>query len=347
MNSFEEMPILYGCTKTKCGNTWSQSRRNENPKNKAQILPADQRGGIPFYEFTLDLRPASGWTRAFGCKACIIYKPQRDKTLSMNNQPESTNRSLDPRPIAAAAIAIGLVLSTAIAAHAWHDVRFRPKNHNIRITGSAKKRIVSDLIQWEAIIEARAADRAAAYRTLREGREKAVAFLTAQGIKADEIQPQSATSEEVFEKVIEDKLQPGTNVSVRTETKVSKGFRTSEAILVRSTDVARVEKASREITSLLEQGITVNSEAPDYFYTKLSDLKVEMLAAAAKDARTRAENILRSAGNASIGKLVVADMGIININPANITKTSEDGNNDTSSLEKDIITIVHAEFEVN
>jgi hypothetical protein len=265
----------------------------------------------------------------------------------MNNQPESTNRSLDPRPIAAAAIAIGLVLSTAIAAHAWHDVRFRPKNHNIRITGSAKKRIVSDLIQWEAIIEARAADRAAAYRTLREGREKAVAFLTAQGIKADEIQPQSATSEEVFEKVIEDKLQPGTNVSVRTETKVSKGFRTSEAILVRSTDVARVEKASREITSLLEQGITVNSEAPDYFYTKLSDLKVEMLAAAAKDARTRAENILRSAGNASIGKLVVADMGIININPANITKTSEDGNNDTSSLEKDIITIVHAEFEVN
>ena len=39
-------------------------------------------------------------------------------------------------------------------------------------------------------------------------------------------------------------------------------------------------------------------------------------------------------------------MGIININPANSTKTSEEGHNDTSSLEKDIITIVHAEFEV-
>lgn len=269
----------------------------------------------------------------------------------MNNNPESTPaptcRCSDLRPIGAAAIALGMVLSTAIAAHAWHDVRFRPDKHNIRITGSAKKRIVSDLIQWQAVVEARGDDRATAYRTLREGRDKAVAFLVAQGIKTDEIQPQSTTSEEVFEKVIEDKVVPGTNVPARTETKVSKGFRSSEVILVRSSDVGRVEKASREITSLLEQGVTVNSEAPAYFYTKLGDLKVEMLAAAAKDARTRAENILRSAGNASLGKLVVADMGIININPANITATSEEGNNDTASLEKDIITIVHAEFEVN
>jgi hypothetical protein len=71
------------------------------------------------------------------------------------------------------------------------------------------------------------------------------------------------------------------------------------------------------------------------------------LAAAGKDARARAENILRSAGAAPIGKLVTADMGIININPANSTETSEEGNNDTSSLDKDIITIVHAEFELD
>ena len=39
-------------------------------------------------------------------------------------------------------------------------------------------------------------------------------------------------------------------------------------------------------------------------------------------------------------------MGIININAANSTGTSNEGNNDTSSYEKDIITIVHAEYEV-
>jgi hypothetical protein len=41
------------------------------------------------------------------------------------------------------------------------------------------------------------------------------------------------------------------------------------------------------------------------------------------------------------------NMGIININAANSTETSTEGNNDTSSCDKDIITIIHAEYEVN
>lgn len=257
------------------------------------------------------------------------------------------SRRIDLRPVGIVALAIALVWSTTIAAGTWRDVRKGPEKHTIRITGSARKRIVSDLIQWEATIESRAPDRTTAYRTLHEGCDKAVAFLTAQGIKPDEIQPQSASFEEEFDKVVEDRVLPGTNVPIHSERQVSKGFLTRESIIVHSTDVARVEKASREISALLDQGVSVNSGCPNYFYTRLGELKLEMLAQAAKDARDRAENILRSAGNATIGKLIVADMGIININAANSTKTSEEGNNDTSSLEKDIITIVHAEFEVN
>mgnify|MGYP003430154652 CR=1 FL=1 len=79
---------------------------------------------------------------------------------------------------------------------------------------------------------------------------------------------------------------------------------------------------SREITSLLEQGVFVTSNRPNYYYTRLGELKLEMLAEAAKDARSRAENILRSAGNTGIGPLVDSSMGIININPANSTGTT-------------------------
>ena len=71
-----------------------------------------------------------------------------------------------------------------------------------------------------------------------------------------------------------------------------------------------------------------------------------MLAEAAKDPRSRAENMIRSAGGASIDRLRAADMGIINVNPANSTETSAQGNNDTSSLDKDIITIVHVTYEL-
>lgn len=247
---------------------------------------------------------------------------------------------------AAVAICLGVVMSTFIAASTWKDVRKRPDKNNIRITGSARKRIVSDLIQWSAAVEATAPERTAAYIALKGGTDKVVAFLKAQGIKAEEIQTQSASITEEFERIQEDKVLPGTTVAMRSEKKVSKGFHATQVVSVSSGNVALIEKASREITSLLEQGVAVTSCQPNYYYTKLGELKLEMLSEAAKDARARAENILRSAGNTGVGKLVYADMGIININAANSTGTSNEGNNDTSSCDKDIITIVHAEYEV-
>jgi len=260
--------------------------------------------------------------------------------------PQHNTRMTGLPPLAALAMALGMVLSTLIAAGTWKDVRKRPDKNNIRITGSARKRIASDLIEWSATVEAKAQERTAAYLALKSGTAKAVAFLKEQGIKAEEIQTQSASITEEFETVREDKVLPGTNVPLRSERRISTGFRAVQAISLSSTDIALVEKASREITTLLEQEVFVTSNPRRYYYTRLGELKLEMLAEAAKDARGRAENILRAAGNTSVGKLVYADMGIININPANSTGTSNEGNNDTSSYAKDIITIVHAEYEV-
>lgn len=255
----------------------------------------------------------------------------------------------DVRPIGMIALSIALVWSISIVAGTWKSVRAKPEVRTIKVIGSAKKRIISDLIEWEAALEARAPDRTSAYKLLREHSEKAVAFLQAQGIKPTEIQPSSATFQEEFDSVEEIKQVPGPNNTVvpfRTEKRVFKGFVTRQAITVRSSDVARVEKASREVTGLLEQGISITSGAPSYFYTRLGELKVEMLAAAGKDARARADNILKSTGGASIKKLRNTHMGIININPANSTETSAEGNNDRTSFEKDILTIVRAEYEL-
>ena len=266
--------------------------------------------------------------------------------MSTDNSSQRPVRSISLPPLAAVALAAGLAVSTYIAASTWRDVRKQPEKNNIRITGSAKKRIISDLIEWSATIEGTGGDRTAAYISLKGGTEKVVSFLKAQGINPEDIKTQSASITEEFEIVREEKVLPGTNVPLRTETRKSTGFRAFQMVSVRSPNVPLIEKASREITSLLEQGVFVTSHAPNYYYTRLGELKLEMLAEAAKDARNRAENILRSAGNTDIGQLVYSSMGIININPANSTETSSEGNNDTTSQEKDIITIVRAEYEV-
>ena len=253
----------------------------------------------------------------------------------------------DLRPLGLVAVAAAAVWCTSIVTGSYKQIKIKPEKRTIRVTGSAKKRIVSDLIEWQAQLEAHAPDRTTAYKLLHDERDKAVAFLEAQGIAKDEIRPQSTTFAEEFDTVEDVKIIPGAKEPLRTTKQIFKGYVTKEAIDVSSKDVARVEKASREITNLLEQGVSITSSAPAYYYTRLGELKVEMLAAAGKDARARADNILKSTGGADIKKLISADMGIININPANSTRTSEEGNNDTSSLDKDIITIVHANYELD
>jgi hypothetical protein len=259
---------------------------------------------------------------------------------------ERPKLKIDLRPLGLVALAIAAVWCTDIVTSTYFRIKVKPEKRTIKVVGSAKKRIQSDLIEWECFIEARAPDRTAAYKILREHNEKAVAFIASQGIGASDIQPQSATFQEEFDVKIELRMLPGMKEPIREEKRTSKGFVTRETIIVRSTDVPKVEKASREITQLLEQGISITSAAPSYFYTRLGELKVEMLAAAGRDARARADNILKSTQGASIKRLLDTSMGIININPANSTETSSEGNNDRSSFEKDIITIVRAEFEL-
>jgi hypothetical protein len=236
------------------------------------------------------------------------------------------------------ALAVALLVSSVHAANSWKSVKEKPFERSISVTGSARKRITSDLIEWSAVVEVRAADRTECYRTLHQHVEKTLAFLRGKGIKAEDMFPQSVSFSQLFENEVRvvDKE--------RIERQIATGWSTEQAVKIRSNDVKVVEVASREVTSLLEQGISVRSSEPAYFYTKLGELKVEMLAAAAEDARTRADNIVKSAGGARIGDLLDADMGVINVNSANSSTTSWDGNNDTGSLEKDIFTIVHAKF---
>jgi hypothetical protein len=236
-------------------------------------------------------------------------------------------------------IAIGAVLSTAIAARSWVGVKLH-KDRTIEVTGSAKRRIVSDLIKWSAVISTENRDRTAAYKALHEHVDRTIAYLKAQHIAAADIRVSSAATQATY-----DTSYKGVGAE-RIEQRVFIGWKTTQTISVSSRDVANVERVSREVTQLIESGVPITSEEPSYFYTQLGAVKIEMLAEAAHDARTRAQRMLSAAGGASLGPLRQADMGVININPANSTGVSAEGNNDTTSLEKDILTIVHCTYEL-
>jgi hypothetical protein len=236
----------------------------------------------------------------------------------------------DGRFLMGLALATGLVISTVVGARAL--VRIKSDN-TIQVTGSAKRRIKSDLIVWSAHVTAQAPTMKEAYKQIAAEMPKLTAYLEKAGIPKDKIKVFSVTTK---------MLHPHDKEGRELEDTIS-GYLLTQALEVRSDEIERVGKTARAVTELIDQGVELESDAPEYIYTKLSDLKIQMLAEAAKDSRVRAEQIAHSTG-AKIGALRSARMGVIQINPADSTEVSNEGNNDTTSEEKDILTVVASTF---
>lgn len=257
---------------------------------------------------------------------------------------ERTDPHIVPRPplgfwVARLLMPMAIVMSVSVAANAWYQVK--AKRHTIRVTGSATKRIKSDLIEWDSTIRHEAASRADAYRKVRNDVQKTVAYLEAQGLDPSEIWISSTEVSAIYDTEYEQVGEEAVSHQRLT------GFVARQTITVTSADVQKVERTSREVTALLDEDVPIESSAPKYHYTGLEDLKIDMLAAASADARERAARILAAAGDAGVGPIVDSHMGVININPANSTATSWEGNNDKTSLVKDIITVVHVTYEAD
>jgi uncharacterized protein len=231
------------------------------------------------------------------------------------------------------ALALGLVGATAVGARAL--VRVKSDDQTIAVTGSAKRRIRSDLIVWSATVSYEGDTMQSAYKSLAQAVPKVVEYCKQKGIAADAIQVDSIAVKP---------LHPRDKEGREHEDTIS-GYVMSQTIEVRSSDVARVSEVSRAATELINQGIMLESAAPAYHYTKLGELKIQMLHEAAKDTRVRAEQIALATG-AKLGSLRSAKMGVMQINPADSTETSSEGNNDTSSLDKDVIAVVTSNFQL-
>jgi hypothetical protein len=125
------------------------------------------------------------------------------------------------------------------------------------------------------------------------------------------------------------------------------GYQLNQSLVIESKEVEKVEKISREITELLNQGIAFYSQQPRYYYTDLESLKLEMIAKATEDARVRAERIAENSG-AGLGNLISANMGVFQITGQNSGEDySWGGAFNTSSKNKTASITMKLVFEVD
>ena len=101
-----------------------------------------------------------------------------------------------------------------------------------------------------------------------------------------------------------------------------------------------------EISSLVERGVSFQVNQPEFYNTKVGDIKIEIQAEAAKDAMIRGQRIAQATGR-KLGTLKSARMGVLQITPENSNMTSDYGVNDISSIRKEITAVVNANFEID
>ncbi len=204
----------------------------------------------------------------------------------------------------------------------------------INVTGSATKEIKSDYVIWNGSFSRREKDLKTAYKGLKEDLDKVRQYLSAKGVDPKEVIISQISTCSIYKK--NDK---------GNDTNEIQWYSLNQSVEIRSGDVERVTAVSRESTELIEQGVEFFSGSPQYFYTKLDELKLEMLAKASENAKQRAENMVKATGN-KIGFMRNAKMGVFQITPITSTDVSDWGINDTTSLDKKVMSVVTASFSI-
>lgn len=232
--------------------------------------------------------------------------------------------------VTALILAVGLLASVSVATYGF--VRSRTQANTITVTGSAKKQIKSDYVTWKGSFSRQSGSLSEAYSKLQGDLVIVKDYLNKAGISEKDYTVSSVNTQVNYVMLSNGYMSSQVD-----------SYRLSQDIELRSGDIDGITKISRESTKLIQDGVQFQSNAPMYFYTKIADLKVDMLALATKDARSRAEKIAENAG-AELRSLKTAKMGVFQITPINSNEVTDYGINDTSSIEKEIMSVVNCTF---
>lgn len=207
----------------------------------------------------------------------------------------------------------GLLLSIGIAASGWfvgHGVAgVRATEKYVSVKGLAEKLVTADRAVWAISYIAASNDLMEARKKLKQSRIAGFAFLEEHHIEPQDIELQSLRVLDLLAR----QYNSG-DVALR--------YLLQQTILVRTNNIKAVATASQNVGALLDAGVLLGNiegyngnDAPQYIFTKLNDIKPDMIAEATANARLAAQKFAKDA-NTGIRGIRRAHQGNFVILPA-------------------------------
>jgi hypothetical protein len=173
-----------------------------------------------------------------------------------------------------------------------------------------------------------------AYQELKRYNERVRAYLKSKNVPDDAIVV-SAIETQPIPETNSNGVQTGRNIA----------YRLIQRFEIRSKDVDGISAIARSSTDLINEGIPFTSEPAEYLYTQLSQLRVEMISEATKDAKARGDAIVNVSGS-RLGTIRKAETDVFQITARYSTEVSNSGSYNTTSIDKDIRAVVAITFAV-
>lgn len=173
-------------------------------------------------------------------------------------------------------------------------LRAKDAERAVTVRGLAERDVTADLATWTISYSAASGSLAEAQDKVRRDTASIEAFFRELGFPADALQPTGAN------------VTSFTNDGITTYT-------VRQRLALRTTDIARAQKAVARQFDLVGRGVFLEEgSGMAYTFTKLNDIKPEMVAAATRDARAAAQQFAEDS-DSGVGKIKDATQGYFEI----------------------------------
>lgn len=195
----------------------------------------------------------------------------------------------------AALLGVGVALAGLFVMNGLDGLRDGPGVVTVR--GLAERNVEADLATWTIATQANGSDLAIVQGKADADAAAVRAFLTANGFTPEEIQSRGSSVNQYF-----DNSMGRLNITIR------------QRFLARTATIGRMESAFANQAEMIRKGVALDNDmgGVTYSFTRLNDVKPEMIAEATKNAREAAEQFARDS-DSKLGSIRTATQGLFSI----------------------------------
>ena len=204
----------------------------------------------------------------------------------------------DSRAVLLGAVAIfafGLTASGYVLGDGLRRAKMAERAVTVR--GVSERDVTADLATWTVSFSDEGTTLAPVQASVDDKSRAVRSFFQRAGFRPDEVSDTAISASQSFDRD-------------RKEERVT----VSRSIQLRTRNVMKVRSAYARQSELIRDGVPINGSNVSYVFTRLNDLKPQMIAEANRNARRSAEQFARDSG-AEVGGIKTASQGYFSVGP--------------------------------